>query len=113
MSSTVFKGVPETEVERLRRAMDAVDASARIRLRAIRINERTRYAPYLGEARVGRVACRSEALDQASALQKRLDVLRGRRERACMTCARLFLSEGHHNRLCDHCRTHANDAGMF
>lgn len=113
-SATSFKHVPATEVQRLRAALADAPATARVVVRPVKAGTRTHYAPFLEGHRLSRLfGGRVEAEDQANVLQKRLDELRGRRERPCMTCRRPFLSAGHHNRLCDYCRSHANDAGMW
>lgn len=110
MSARHFNAAAMPEVERLRDAM----RDARVAVRPVKVDTRTHYAPFLGGHRLSRLfPAQVEALDHASTLQSRLDALRGQRERPCMCCRKPFLSAGRHNRLCDYCRTHVNDAGMW
>ena len=47
--------------------------------------------------------CREFALTRAESLERQA----GRQERPCLTCAKPFMSEGVHNRMCNRCRQDA------
>lgn len=92
-------------IDRLRSAMRDAGPTACVVVRTVKTGRRSYYTPFLGGAQLSALfGSTDEAENHAHELQMTLTELRGQRERACMCCARKFMSAGHHNRLCDTCR---------
>jgi hypothetical protein len=110
-------GMAETWVARLQGssaalpAARALPAGPRPRLR-LRGRGKLHWVEAVGPA--GAVAV-SAPVDSRELAQARLDLIAARaaeRERACLSCRAIFVSEGAHNRLCGECRQRDSGPGV-